>query len=562
MKCPLPTLDLYLNADSDQERDEHLSLIQEAFGPIDEGDFDEAVELVRSGQRDAARALIVPPTPEDLLAAWEAKPPSPASTGRRQPPETTMERLGGAPVPARVQDVLSESDMASWLYHQGHLQDLRAVNDEGIFREFIPDHGYMLVLTKEMHERLYARYRGQLSTKTRKGQVVENPQREGQMTFKRAVTASIAAIAHLPTRAADWDSDPCLIGLPGGLKLDLLSGRTSPRTRDDLLSHELAAAPSTQEEFDESRFRDFLWRQVPDAHSRLCLQVELGAALTGRPSPYLNILHGKRRSGKSTFAGLTQMAFGQRYASTLDISLLMKGASKQGSFDSASARAQLQGLRAAFLAEPEMEWKLADGLAKQIGGGGDRITGRRIGRDTFTFAQSHSLFVYGNNLPSPANADEALVDRIRIYPFDETRSEAEREDLLETAFQQQSELDAFVFWALQGARMFYERGRPPPSAAMLAAKAAWLDTKKTAEQPPDLWADFLDARCEHDDAYSVPARDLLPAFLHWLGEQHEAPPPFTGAPRLFGTMLRARHPDHARKGQAGRLVLYGTRLRD
>ena len=78
--------------------------------------------------------------------------------------------------------------------------------------------------------------------------------------------------------AEQWDADPWLIGVPGGLVADLRTGAIRARTRADLIERSVSAAPS--KEWRETRWAAFLEEMI-DADALEWLRVLCGYALTG-----------------------------------------------------------------------------------------------------------------------------------------------------------------------------------------------------------------------------------------------------------------------------------------
>ncbi len=118
-------------------------------------------------------------------------------------------------------------------------------------------------------------------------------------------------------------------------------------------------------------------------------------------------------NGKSQKVKALETAFGQ-YCFNYPVELLSaKNKNPQGA---TPATARGKGRHIAITSEPEDDDPLKKGLIKGISGG-DRFYGRMLHDNGGDIAASFVLTLWCNDIPVFPNADNALKDRVIIYPF-------------------------------------------------------------------------------------------------------------------------------------------------
>ena len=401
---------------------------------------------------------------EILVQVWkegehEAAPPNP-------PPARGS---NGAKVDPPPEIVLSEKDMARWIRSIA-TDNMRYQDGAGAW--FVWENGWRQKRALWVLSHLQDAWNGVLNkqVQTKQGPAaVPDPIREGNEGFGARVMALLSQLDGVCTEVGDWDAHPDELGLPGGRKVTISTGAVSDQDMLDLISHSTRHPPAPLE---GTRFERFLEEAFPVPHTRLAAQVALGAALGIQPGAYTTVFQGRERSGKTTIQTACTDILGS-YAGTLSTALI---GGEADPFTRVSARAGLQGLRQAWISETSDALTLADDAFKALGGGGDKVTARGIGKDSYSFDATHDLFVVTNHLPYLRRRDPAIIDRMRIVPMDQTRPAGERENLTPLFRDHPAEAGAVLAWLLEGYRLWLRRGDCPASPEMDRRKEAWLDS--------------------------------------------------------------------------------------
>lgn len=154
-----------------------------------------------------------------------------------------------------------------------------------------------------------------------------------------------------------------------------------------------------------------IWEDAATAEYMLGL---LSVCLNGtRDMEVFTILTGRGGNGKGLLWELVQNAFGGYYYALPVQSLTKK-------IDSATAAtpdiANLRGRRCVGTSEPEAEETLQEGTIKLLTGG-DKLTGRPLYGQPFTFKPQFGLFIQCNNIPTFNGITKGGVRRNRVVPF-------------------------------------------------------------------------------------------------------------------------------------------------
>ncbi len=476
---------------------------------------------------------------ERALHEWgERRLPVPPDAPPAPPP------VGGEPMQDDGAHPLSEHGLAAWIVDEGHARDLRCRADlhqwlmweEGAWRECD-------ARTVEAYLRIVTH--GVLHKLDRSGECVPDPVRGGSEGFLSRVRKCLGALAPVYTLSALWDAHPHLLGVRGGKVVDLRDCTTRDRTREDLILREAPTAPAALE---GSRFAAFIEEAFPCGHTRLAAQVGLGSSLSPDPGAHLHLVQGKKRSGKSTLAKAILGAIGPLGVPSLP-ALITKDAD---SFTRFNARAQLQGVRLAIVQELVMGSVMSEEAIKILGGGGDAVTSRKIGGNTYWFDPTHTIIAVGNHLPYLARRDESIEDRLRIYPMDEVRPENEREPLRQV-FATDRERGACLTWLIQGYALARRSGQVPLSPSMQARRALWL---RTCEP----FGSFLDECCDSDGSSLV--REILVACRAWCKAQDIVRPAYLRSPQALRAELVERGYDLHESRHGRQLAVTGIRVLD
>ncbi|BBY56687.1 hypothetical protein H7J07_04345 [Mycobacterium koreense] len=330
-----------------------------------------------------------------------------------------------------------------------------------------------------------------------------------------------------------------LLNTPNGV-VDLRTGELSRHDPDLLLTKITKAAyrpGASHPDWDETL------QALPDPEVRTWLQARLGQAITGLPptDDVLPIWYGDGANGKSTVLAF-RFALGS-YAGDISERVLTARPS-----DHPTELTDLKGLRLAVLEELP-EGPLSVRRLKAILGT-DRMTARRISRDTMTWDPTHTPVVTTNYRPRVVEVDHGTWRRLALVSFplryrkpgqplerdtDRHGSEGLRERIKHGTAQQ----EAVLAWLVAGAKRVYtetgEQQLPVLPTRVREDTDAWRNDV-------DLLALFAAEHLVFDPAWAVLSRDLFAEFTRFLeAHGHATWSDQTFTEKLLNHTLAAEH---------------------
>ncbi len=252
------------------------------------------------------------------------------------------------------------------------------------------------------------------------------------------------------------------------------------------------------------RFLDDVF--LRDAEQVAFVQRLCGYFLTGSTRNHvLPIAHGVGANGKTTFMRGLEAVLGD-YARPAPAGMFEL---RRDSRDDQHV-ALLWGLRLVVGHETERGAELREAFVKNATGG-DVLSGRRLYGEPFDFRPTHKLVLATNHRPRVRGTDLGIWRRILLVPF-EARFTAEAgnldPDMLEKLV---AELSGILNWMMDGAIEWWDQGLDPPAKVRTAT-----EEYRKAE---DLVQQFVDDRCDLDDAAATLSRELYGAFKLWCDGQ-------------------------------------------
>ena len=312
------------------------------------------------------------------------------------------------------------------------------------------------------------------------------------------VARIMAALEGIRAGVEDLDVDPLLLNLANGVldlrELDSLDGRPTDWRQMTLRPHhpKYRMTQITKAAFnpdaDDSVFRAFLDRSLPDVEVRGFLQLVLGAGLLGEQVVHvLLILEGAGRNGKGVLYGAAHFALGSySYVAPSSLFDLTKGDPNRP----APAFLELRGKRLVWMSETAKAAVMDSALIKRLTGG-DPITGRYLHKnDAVSFNPSHQLVLITNDAPRLPADDPAVWARVKRIPWDVEIPDDEQDPALPAKLQ--NEVDAVLGWLLAGLAAYRVQGLDEPSRVREAT------AEYRAEQ--DTVARFIENRCDQCDS--------------------------------------------------------------
>lgn len=323
--------------------------------------------------------------------------------------------------------------------------------------------------------------------------------RNRYITNKAAFAAAVERLAKADPAVAitidQWDSEPMLIGTPGGT-VDLLTGLLRPGRREDFITKATSVTPGT---VPCSRWLSFLAETTGhDQEMIKFLQQWCGYILTGSTREHaLMFVHGPGGNGKSVFLNIVTRILGA-YATTAAMGTFT--ASRMDKHPTEIA--MLKGARLVTASETEEGQSWAESRIKQMTGG-DPLTARFMKQDFFTFTPQFKLMIVGNYTPVLQNVDDAMRRRFLIVPFERRPAEPDRE--LEQKLM--SEAPSILHWMVEGCLDWQRDGLVKPGTVVAATEEYFSDQ--------DLFGHWLDERCDIDPDVAESSRPLYASWKEY-----------------------------------------------
>jgi putative DNA primase/helicase len=322
---------------------------------------------------------------------------------------------------------------------------------------------------------------------------------DGKLGSAKTVNA-ITQLARADRRHAaitdQWDTNIWLLNTPTGA-IELPAGRLRSHDREDYVTKIAAAAAGGSCP---------LWLQFLDrimgGDGELVgyLQRVAGYALTGSTREHaLFFCYGKGANGKGVFINTMKAVLGD-YAAVAPMETFLASNTDRHPTD-------LAGLRGARLvcAQEVQEKRRWDAVKIKALTGGDPISARFMRQDFFTYVPEFKLLLAGNHKPGLAGVDEAWRRRFNLIPFSVTIPKADRDlDLFDKL---KAEWPGILQWAVEGCRLWAERGLDPPAAVVEATEAYF------AEQ--DSVGRWIEEECGILSVYSETLAHLFASWKAW-----------------------------------------------
>lgn len=313
----------------------------------------------------------------------------------------------------------------------------------------------------------------------------------------------------IPIMPEQFDTNPWLLNCTNGT-INLQGGQLQPHQQSDYLTK------STTTYFDPEAtcptWLKFLTRIMNDNQNLVgFLQRAIGYSLTGNTmEKALFFLYGAMGdNGKSTFLETLTALLGSYALAKFPVNALIDDPKSNN--NSSANVAQLAGVRFVSCSEMGKGKKLNEELVKDLTGGIDSISAKRLYENPFTFRPSHKLFIYGNDKPLVNQSDNALWKRLKLIPFLVSIPEAEQDKKLPEKLL--LELPGILAWAVQGCLDWQKNGLGVPDEVIQAVN--------DYRHEMDALAGFIESCCLVGEEYRSSAKDLFAAYGRWCDENGE-----------------------------------------
>ena len=329
------------------------------------------------------------------------------------------------------------------------------------------------------------------------------------------ITNALRLLRDLLTVDADrFDQNHALLNCLNGT-IDLQTGRIKPHDPKDLITQ--CAPVNYKPNAKAPLFENFL-NEVLDPERAKFLQRWLGYTATGEVREHKMLLHiGSGANGKSTLIEAIENVMGS-YTHTAPRGMLTDA---RGDDRHPTEIADLFRKRLVTAGESEDNATLRESFVKLVTGG-DRLTGRYMGKDFFKFSPTHKLQLLTNHKPNIKGSDHGIWRRIFLLNYHIQFGTAEevasgratrlRDLTLKDALL--AEREGIFAWLVQGAVDWYRDGLQPPTSVLKASEAYRMEQDRVGQfvheccaLDPDTWSPFSGAFIGIYPAYSSWCRE-------------------------------------------------------
>ncbi len=305
----------------------------------------------------------------------------------------------------------------------------------------------------------------------------------------------------LAIEAEDFDAQPYLLNVLNGT-IDLRTGKLRPHDPADRLT-KLSKVRFVRHAV-ARRFTSFL-NELFLGNKELIEYVKrfVGYSLTGDQSEQcFLVLYGSGENGKSVLMDAILYVAGE-YGHTAGADLLIRRWNREGSPGEVAA---LKGIRFVEVSETGEGHHINEEQVKNLTGG-DRLRGRFLYHDAFTFEPTQHIWLRTNAKPQISDATHAMWRRIKLIPFS---FKPKRKDK-RLALKLRAEAEGILTWAVRGAVSWWNRGKPQLREPRIVTEAT-LEYRSEM----DLVEDFLEDTCERIGSAETPSRELYKAYQEWV----------------------------------------------
>jgi putative DNA primase/helicase len=344
--------------------------------------------------------------------------------------------------------------------------------------------------------------------------------RLGSRRFAMGVEGFAQTDQRITVTRNHWDRDVDLIGTPTGV-VDLKSGEFFDPTPGYFITKSTTVDPDIT--IDCPRWLKFL-DEITESDKALkqFLQLWFGYSLTAETREQkLAFLYGKGGRGKGTLAHTLRKLMGD-YATMASMETFT-----DSKFDGHPEQlARLASMRMVVSSETEEGHRWRENRIKLLTGG-DAITARNMGENSFTYEPTAKFTFLGNRSPTLNNVDEAMRRRFIVVPFDHAPVEVDTR--LDEVFAK--EAAGILRWAIHGAVAWYNNGQD-----LILPKAISEATTRYFDEQ-NIFGQWLDECCrvEPDNEYLTEKTAALFASWQDFARRHGEEP---GKQKDFNEKLR------------------------
>ena len=325
-----------------------------------------------------------------------------------------------------------------------------------------------------------------------------------------------------------WDADPLMLGTPSGA-VDLREGKQIEAEREQYITRQttIAPEPGAHPLFDDvirraaggdDRMTAYLWRALGYGAVTGCVNEEVFWYLWGKP-----------QCGKTTLIEAIADLLGDvdagGYACQVEIDIFTE--SKQDGRN-ADRLAHLAGARFAYASEME-EGKNFKAALLKMAVGGDRMGGKFLYQERFTFKPTHKIWIFGNQIMHLRTADQGIRRRMHLIEYDDRFivTDEERDNNFKTRLR--AEYPAILYSLIRGALDWQECGGLGMPEQITQGVESYM-------QSEDTLSEFVAACLDLDTASRCRSSVAYTAYKHWCDGAGE----YCCSSKRFTQQMKAR----------------------
>ena len=246
------------------------------------------------------------------------------------------------------------------------------------------------------------------------------------------------------------------------------------------------------------------------------------------------IFTGSGNNSKSMIVKLFEFTFGKKFCLKLDVTVLT--AKKTNSSNATPELARTKGARIVFIDEPEDDVPLNKGIIKRFIGG-DSFYTRALHSNGGDVNVSFKMVLTSNRVPTIPNADKAIKERVKIFPYDSTWMDNAPDDeetrIKNKTFKKDKFFEkkipvlanAFLWIMVQYYPIYINEGLKDPQIIIDRTSEFWRDN--------DVYVDFFrekikpvyNDRNELNHGAVIKLTELYSTFKDWYKENYNNKPP-------------------------------------
>jgi P4 family phage/plasmid primase-like protien len=308
--------------------------------------------------------------------------------------------------------------------------------------------------------------------------------------------------------AAQLDADDWLLGVKGGMVVDLRSRRCRRQTPDDYVTK--SAGCFFDADAIAPLWKAFLLGVFEGDMDRIgYLQLWMGYVLTGSTTAQqILFAYGLGANGKSVLFNVIQALMGS-YATTAPVdTFMMSGNEGPKSY----LTARLEGARLVISNETADGQRFAENLIKELTGG-EKIAAAHKYQNLTEFTPKFKLAIVGNHKPVVGGTDNGIWRRLHLLPFNRTYKANEQDPNL--VLKLLAELPGILNWALEGCELWQQVGLTLPPVMTAEVQAYRSES--------DVIGNWISENCIVSQSASSKSAALFSDYKRWCENNGHRP---------------------------------------